>query len=100
MATGPRGNADERLADLGYSLRELQGKIEALRRTVAGLDPGSIPTPTPPEPPPEGDELVARLQGLLDELREITESAMRRSEPAARRSGPPGASAAARRSRR
>lgn len=135
MATGPTGDTDERLAGLGSSLRELQGKIEILRRSVADLNPSSIPAPAPPEPPPsrsrrppaserrapepaelpdsgpspepapaepvpEGDELVARLRGLLDELREITQSALPRSEPPATRTSRPGASGAARRSRR
>lgn len=114
MATGPTGDADERLAGLGHGLRELQGKIETLRRSVAELHPSSIPTPAPPEPPdplpapepapagpaPEGDELVARLRSLLDELREITEAAMPRSEPTGKRPERPGASAAAGRSRR
>lgn len=101
MATQPTGDVDARLAGLDDSLRKLCDKIDTLRRSVADLDPSSAPAPQPPPAPPsppapqagpppvppatdplahgaapgapgEGDDLVGRLRGLLDELKGIT----------------------------
>lgn len=95
---------DARLAGLDESLRELRERIAALRNSVVGLDrgpppatpypsphpaaeqpvrtPARQPVPAPPVAPSgEGDELVSRLRGLLDELKGVTEQ--HREPPAA-----------------
>ena len=78
MASGPEGDA--RLAGLDEELRRLRGRLEALRQ---GL-PSAAPTPAAPAPQPQPpqvapaagpaaeDEVMARLRGLLDELKTLT----------------------------
>jgi hypothetical protein len=97
MASDPHGDA--RLAGLGHELQSLRMRLEAVRRGIVvdgpapavrsaapgvpsaasaapsatvGVPSAAIP-PGPPTVPPQGDdEVLARLRGLLDELKAVT----------------------------
>jgi len=79
MASQPQGG-DPRLAGLGEELRQLRGRLEALRlglpdRPAAQRSAPAPPAPAPPAPAPPApadDEVMARLRGLLDELKTLT----------------------------
>ena len=74
MASQPQGG-DPRLAGLGEELRQLRGRLEALRLGLPDRPGAQQPAPAPPAPPPPApadDEVMARLRGLLDELKTLT----------------------------
>ena len=86
MASAPEG--DPRLAGLDEELRRLRGRLEEVRRGIAADARGKAAAPAAAsgglpvasgslaeeaaESSAADDEVLARLRGLLDELRTLT----------------------------